>query len=325
MVFPSFLRLITYLIIPMILLGCSSFNNQQHSPRDFGVVVDVGAHPTASLEISNEGGEGPVIAENDDYVDRQEKKAKKVTAIVFGPGGNRTAAHVSFIKAMERHKLSAHIATGSGLGAVVATLYASGLRSDRIEWFFYKFFKETKGYQLFSSSWVDVVQKVLREEFGKRRIEELPIAVIIPLYDTEERRVQYFSRGPIVELLTENLKLSHNRQSRFLSSFQWEILPIRFLKSYGADVTIGVNVLGNEVLFDHWDDYLLGVFGKAIAMSKDSSKELDLNIDLLTGDYPIDGTKGIPLFIQKSYDVAYEKVDEYLKQMASEPESQQSH
>ncbi|MCK5882532.1 MAG: patatin-like phospholipase family protein [Bacteriovoracaceae bacterium] len=305
-----------HLSLSILIQGCSTVNTTKRSSvRDFGVAVDVGQKATSSLDISRTSSAGPVITENNDVIN-VEQKQQDVVALILGPGGNRTAGHVGFIKALEEHKLKVHIVTGTGLGAVVAALYASGKRSDRIEWFFYKLFNKTKNFTPYSQNWLEVTQIMLREEFGSKRIEELPTATIIPLYDLKERRIHYFSRGPVVELLSENLKLSNNRESRFISSLQWEIHSIKFLKSYGADKLLGVSVLGREVLFQKWDDYLLGVFGKAIAMSRTSAELLDWSIELPTDTLPIDSVKEIPLFIQKSYDMAYKKVELYIKEGA---------
>jgi hypothetical protein len=106
------------------------------------------------------GAQGGELYNNDNGQQAVEKIEKHIRiGINFGPGLNRVINYVSVLKALERHNLTPVVVTGTGMGAIVAAMYAEGMTPEMIEWNFYKYFKEKKLNKPYEKDWLRQVQK----------------------------------------------------------------------------------------------------------------------------------------------------------------------
>ena len=53
--------------------------------------------------------------------------------LVLGGGGARGAAHVGVLRVLERERIPVCVITGTSMGAIVGSLYATGYSADQIE------------------------------------------------------------------------------------------------------------------------------------------------------------------------------------------------
>jgi hypothetical protein len=124
-----------------------------------------------TVRIGTQGGE--LYNNLDDLQVSAGKMEKKIRiGINLGPGLNRVINYVSVLKVLERHNLSPTVVTGTGMGAIVAAMYAEGMTPEVIEWNFYKYFKETKINKPYEKDWIKHVDRVLLSKFKNSKIEE---------------------------------------------------------------------------------------------------------------------------------------------------------
>lgn len=63
----------------------------------------------------------------------QPQKPRAVVALALGGGASKGFAHIGVIKVLKENNIPVHIVTGTSAGAVVGSLYASGMSPDRLE------------------------------------------------------------------------------------------------------------------------------------------------------------------------------------------------
>ena len=60
-------------------------------------------------------------------------KPKAVVGLALGGGASKGFAHIGVIKVLRENNIPVNIVTGTSAGAVVGSLYASGMSPDRLE------------------------------------------------------------------------------------------------------------------------------------------------------------------------------------------------
>ena len=299
-------RFILVTFINLILLSsCTTIQKSKKNVDYFGVDVNSGRSDRLLPDIKNKNnqgsGVGPFpVATNDSYLTKKSSKNKKVLSLSLGPGINRVLCHIPILKELEVQGQQIHMVTGTGLGAVVASLYASGVTPDKIEWIFYKFSKRVKGVKPYSKEWVSQGVKILLKSLKNKKIQNTKIRLILPFYDVAGKRVKYITRGMIATILErEHLQLNKINQSNSFAPFQKEVFKVERLKSLGADITVGIDVLGNNVDFETTDHYLTGVFGRITGIISKEKELLDFFIGMDPKAMPLDSTSQLPGYLQK--------------------------
>lgn len=61
------------------------------------------------------------------------QKPRAIVALALGGGASKGFAHIGVIKVLKENNIPVHIVTGTSAGAVVGSLYASGMSPDRME------------------------------------------------------------------------------------------------------------------------------------------------------------------------------------------------
>ena len=206
------------------------------------------------------------------------KKAR--IGLSLGPGLYRTINYVSLLKFLERQNLTPQILTGTGFGAVVAAMYASGMTPEVIEWNFYRYFKEKRKERPFESEWLEEIDSLLLEKLKNKNIQDTPKKFYITLYNTKTKKTYYFDKGNIRELLLLNLRLSNSIDSRkkgiqYTAAFESEVFNPGLMKRLGGDFAIGADVLGTKFDFEDSNEFLIGVFGRAAGKISREKKGFD--------------------------------------------------
>lgn len=179
------------------------------------------------------------------------KSERPVIGLVLGAGGSRGFAHVGVIKALEAAGIEPDLLVGASSGAIVASLYAGGYRSEALE-------KIALGvedndlfdFTLFGPGYIegDRLQEFVNETLGNRPIEALvkPFAAIAA--ERETSRMKVFNRG--------NTGLAV-RASASVPRLFWPVIiggaeyvdggvasrvPAPVARAMGADIVIAVDV-----------------------------------------------------------------------------------
>ncbi len=126
----------------------------------------------------------------------------KAWGLVLGGGGARGLAHIGVIRAFEEADIPIDMICGSSMGAIIAAQYASGLNSKQI-------LDVTRGAYTGGSSVADMTIPLvamrtgggtiarLREIFGERNIEDLPIPYFCATCNLTRAVTAIQERGPV--------------------------------------------------------------------------------------------------------------------------------
>lgn len=259
--------------------------------------------PEETVRIGDRGGD--VYSGEPEQTRAQSRKLR--IGLSLGPGIYRTINYVSFLKILERQNLGPDIITGTGFGAIVAAMYASGMTPEVIEWNFYKFFREKKITHPYDPDWIAEIDSAFLSKFKNLNLQDTKRKFFLTLYDHKTKKTYYFDKGNIRDLLLLNLRLSNNIQTsksgqQYTTAFEKEVFNSRLLKQLGAEFTIAADVLGSKFDFDHSNDFLIGVFGRAAGRIQKEKKSFDYTVTLPLTGMNLDSTQDLPLFMQKSYE-----------------------
>ena len=134
---------------------------------------------------------------------RKPKKKYKL-GIALSGGGARGFAHLGILKALEEKGIRPDVISGTSAGAIAGAFIAAGKTPDEA-------FKVMKGYRFFDFTSIripktglfnlDGLRSSIRREIRQDNIEELPIPLFITATNMLDGRVEYFSEGPLSEIV----------------------------------------------------------------------------------------------------------------------------
>lgn len=316
-------KIATLFSILLILASCSSIKPiHSHDQKQQGqgrvnpdqVDFDMNPHheekpvevlpPEETVRIGERGGD---VYANENAEQARAQVRKLRIGLSLGPGIYRAINYVSFLKILERQNLSPDIITGTGFGAIVAAMYASGMTPEVIEWNFYKFFREKKKNKPYDQEWIQEIDSAFLSKFKNINLQDTKKKFFLTLYDHKTKKTYYFDKGNIRDLLLLNLRLSNNiteskSGQKYTTAFEKEVFNARLLKQLGAEFTIAVDVLGTKFDFDHTNDFLIGVYGRTVGRIQKERKDFDYTVTLPLNSMNLDSTQDLPMFMQKSYE-----------------------
>lgn len=171
--------------------------------------------------------------------------------IAFGGGGVRGFVHLGVLRALEEAGIRAHVVAGTSVGALVATLYASGLSAGEIE----SLAKSASRYELLDlvvsregvingqayASWIRAVT-------GNRTLRELPVPLGITVTDLGAGKALLVVDGDPGEAVQASASVPgvvipvQSNESTYVDGGVLTIVPVRFVRAMGADVVIAVDI-----------------------------------------------------------------------------------
>lgn len=258
-----------------------------------------------TVRIGDRGGD---VYSNDSSLENGHGENKKLRiGLSLGPGIYRTINYVSLLKILERQNLVPDIITGTGFGAIVAAMYATGMTPEVIEWNFYKYFKEKKKNKPFEKDWVNEIDEMFLSKFKNINIQDTKKKFFITLFDHNTKKTYYFDKGNIRDMLLLNLRLSNNftkskSGQKYSTAFEKEIFNARLLRQLGAEFTMAVDVLGTKLDFEITNEFLMGVYGRAAGRIQKEKKDFDYSVTLPLHSMNLDSAKDNSFFMQKTYD-----------------------
>lgn len=297
------LSLITFIIIVLV----SSCGQMTTDPKDteaksLGVDAFSGTDRTVP-DIKN--GDSPIDSLGplpNEEVLNSKKSDKKIPAVslVLGPGLNRVRCYIPILKNIEKEGVKVHIVSGSGMGAVLASMYAMGLTPDKIEWQFHKFGRKAKDLKPFSKDWRDLVDKTFLKQLKGKKIQNGKKRLILSLYNIKQNKTVYLTRGDLYWTLKQHLKLGqYLKKSNFMAPFHKEIYNLLEMQRLGADIVGGLDVLTSSVEFQRVDHFLLGTYGKVAAIAKREIESLGVYQSVDVKSPRLDSIDGMPEYLQR--------------------------
>lgn len=308
--------ILLFMLVGSPLLSCSKAQKTGEAQYNLsGVTLDSRVINKATLPyIKNEPIVDNTFGPRPSDVTHFTKKTKlnAVLAVNLGAGLNKTIGYVSVLKNLERYSIKPSIISGAGMGAVIASLYAVGNTPEHIEWKLFKLFSKLKGHRALSNDWLEKVSLFLQKEFKKEKIQSTNISLHIPLYDKKLRRLRYFSRGSLYNVLYANFIFTANSKRRFLSPLKIFSYDPNYLKKKGADIIVAYDVLGEKISFKNKSDYLFGIYAKASGqISRIVGHERHLLLSLESME--LDTSENLQKYIYKSL-ISSETFSEILRE-----------
>jgi NTE family protein len=208
-------------------------------------------------------------------------------------------AHIGVIKALELRGLEADVVAGTSGGALIGCLYASGLRSDRLE----EIARQISWTKLMSPTMVfrekgllssEPIEKLVDQLIGtKRRFNEMKLPLSVTAVDLITGKAVNFPNHSD-DLVAPTVRASCSVPIVYapLKMGDWLLsdggildpLPMEALKAFKPDVTIAVSFMPGQ--FEPSNLFEIGVRSMEIANIKESQlsrKDADILIELNTG------------------------------------------
>ena len=176
---------------------------------------------------------------------------RPVVALALGSGGARGFAHVGVIKALEAGGIVPDIVVGASSGAIVAALYAGGLKAGELEDLAVNIDKNSLvDFVLFGSGWVrgEALQDFVNGALGNRTIEQLPRRFAVAATRSRDRAQVTFNRGNTglavrASASVPNLFIAPViRGEEYIDGGLTSPVPVAAARAMGADVVIAVDV-----------------------------------------------------------------------------------
>lgn len=176
---------------------------------------------------------------------------RPVIGLVLGAGGSRGFAHVGVLKALEEAGIEADVIVGVSSGAVVASLYAGGMRAVALEAAALKIEdNDLLDFTLFGPGRIEGgrLQDYINDMLGNRPIEALqkPFAAVVAERTTN--RMAVFNRGNTGLAVRASASVPKLfwpvviRGTEYVDGGMASRLPASVARDMGADIVIAVDV-----------------------------------------------------------------------------------
>ena len=180
---------------------------------------------------------------------------KKTLGLALGSGGSRGVAHIGFLRALEEAGVKPDFITGTSMGAVVGAAYARGLTTEEMKNAVYSLrlldlltFTGKRG----GVSGTRKMRELLIKYIGDVTFEQLSIPFRCYAVDMISQQLIEFSSGSVVDAVVASASIPvvfHPLEKdgmRLIDGGVLERVPVSQVKEMGADVVVGVDVLGRR-------------------------------------------------------------------------------
>ena len=290
-------------------------SSQQNTPSqvEMGLPGEIGINSGATpqlipneetVRLGDRGGDVFTPVDETSTIGQAVSKKLRI-GLALGPGLYRAINYVSLLKFLERQSLSPQVITGTGFGAIVAAMYATGMTPEMIEWNFYRYFKEKKKHRPYEESWLEEVDSLLLEKLKGKNIQDTPKKLFMTLYSMKTKKTYYFDKGNIHDLLLLNLRLSNTVDlkkpgAQYTAAFESEVFNAGLIKRLGVDFAIGADVLGSKFDFEESNEFLIGVYGKTAGRILKQKKGFDYFYSIPVSKMSLDSTENGAFYLLKT-------------------------
>ncbi|MGE4132700.1 MAG: patatin-like phospholipase family protein [Bdellovibrionales bacterium] len=182
----------------------------------------------------------------------------KKVAVILGPGGAKTFAHVGVLKIFQQQRIPIHKVIGLEWGALIGGIYASKGQVNDLEWKLYKMDQLNLPYPkgLFSKKpgeeTVKVMSNYLKDVFGRDDVTRARVTFSCPTRSVWSGVVAWQSKGPFSDVVRRCLPYppTFKVQGSFVAGASQVTDAIDRLAKEGYNVIIFVNVLGSAMPVD---------------------------------------------------------------------------
>ncbi len=177
----------------------------------------------------------------------------KTLGLALGSGGSRGVAHIGFLKALEEEGVRPDYICGCSMGSIVGAAYAAGLTPEQI----WAAFEKLRILDIISPTrqrgglfGTKKMRALLAKHIGDITFEELKIPFHCIAVDMCTQSLVEFSEGSLLDGVVASSSIPAvfhpfmKDGMRLIDGGILERVPVRQVKAMGADVVVGVDVLG---------------------------------------------------------------------------------
>lgn len=243
---------------------------------------------------------GPAAGANNVDEQRQSENENFVLGLSLGPGLYRSFIHLNVLRALERQKIVPNILTGSGMGAVVASLYAFSLTPDLIEWRVFNFLSQTVRMEPYSQAWLAKVESVLLKDFVHKNIEDAEKVLRLAIFHTKTNKVEMRTRGSLRELIMAQFAVASSRGGDMIAPYIRNIFHGDELKRGGVDFVLAIDSIGPTVSMKKLDDFWIGNWRRTISLSEREKMGIEAMLTLPTQSMDLDDAESVDRILEKT-------------------------
>ena len=187
------------------------------------------------------------------------RKPQAVIGLALGGGASKGFAHIGVIKVLEENNIPVKIVTGTSAGALVGSLYASGMNAPRLQ-------REAENLQradlvdltLSTSGFIrgEKLQNYINRQVGNRPIQNLPrkFAAVATEFGTGKMTV--FNSGNAGQAVRASASIPNVflpveiRGKQYVDGGLSAPVPVSAAKRLGANVVIAVDISARPARLD---------------------------------------------------------------------------
>ena len=219
------------------------------------------------------------------------KGNRKRFGLALSGGAARGAAHAGVLRVLSEEGLKPDVIAGTSSGAVVAAFYAAGIPlrtqlefAQKLRWRSLRML----GFPKMGFFQAGEMERYLKEVFGDKRFEDLPVPLAVMATEFRTARCVVFREGPIARALSASAAIPIvfspviDGKRVLVDGGLTDNLPSQACRVMGADVVLAVNVLpefSRERNYKSLFDVAMGTFDLLALPSTDQgSRAADLTV-----------------------------------------------
>ena len=186
-------------------------------------------------------------------------KPRLVVGLALGGGASKGFAHIGVLKVLRENNIPVHVVTGTSAGALVGSLYASGMQPARLQ---------TEASLLEKGDIVDLtlstrgfirgekLQNWVNDKVGNRTLEKLPIKFAAVATEFGTGKMVVFNRGNTGQAVRASASIPNVFQPVEIGGKQYvdgglsAPVPVSAAKRMGANFVIAVDISAKPARLD---------------------------------------------------------------------------
>lgn len=186
-------------------------------------------------------------------------KPRAVVALALGGGASKGFAHIGVLKVLHENHIPVHIVTGTSAGALVGSLYASGMSPARLQ---------TEAIQMEKADIVDLtlstrgfirgekLQNWINAKVGNRPIQQFPLKFAAVATEFGTGKMTVFNSGNAGQAVRASASIPNVflpveiRGKQYVDGGLSAPVPVSAAKRLGANVVIAVDISARPARLD---------------------------------------------------------------------------
>lgn len=192
-------------------------------------------------------------------------KPRAVVALALGGGASKGFAHIGVLKVLQQNNIPVHIVTGTSAGAVVGSLYASGMSPDRLELEAEILQKaDVVDLTLSTSGFIkgEKLQNYINQKVRNRPIQQFPKKFGAVATEFGNGRMAVFNHGNAGQAVRASVSIPNVFQPTVISGKRYvdgglvAPVPVSAARNMGANVVIAVDISAKPARLDNSAGFL---------------------------------------------------------------------